>query len=241
MSTPDIRVELTKLVELQELDKKIFDLNQKKGEIPLLLERLQKAFEDKKAGYKSMESNLQKTQLKQKEKEGDLGAKEEGIKKSQSQLGALKTNKEYQAKLAEIESLKADKSIIEEEILKLMDEVETAKKTLDEEKKILAGEEKIHNEERRAVEEQAKNIEASLQAEQGKRQIAAAGVDKKILQAYEHILHGRGGVALVKVSNNSCEGCHMRVPHQVINEIKMYNRLISCENCSRILYLEEGE
>ncbi len=241
MSTPDINAELKKLIELQGLDKRIFDLDQKKREVPLLLERLQKAFEDKKANYKALESNLQKMQLRQKEKEGDLGAKEEGIKKSQSQLGALKTNKEYQAKLAEIESLKADKSVIEEDILKLMDEVEAAKKALDEEKKVLADEEKIYNEEKRAVEEQAKDIEASLQAEQGKRQIAAAGVDKKILQAYEHILSGRGGVALVKVSNNSCEGCHMRVPHQVINEIKMYNRLITCENCSRILYLEEGE
>jgi len=241
LSTPDIRTELTKLVELQGLDKRIFELDQKKRELPLLLERLQKAFEEKKANYKSLESNLQKTQLKQKEKEGDLNAKEEGIKKSQSQLGALKTNKEYQAKLAEIESLKADKSVIEEEILKLMDEVEAAKRALDEEKKVIAEKEKIYNEEKRAVEEQAKNIEASLQAEQGKRQIAAAGVDKKILQAYEHILHGRDGVALVRVSNNSCEGCHMRVPHQVINEIKMHNRLITCENCSRILYLEEND
>lgn len=241
MSTPDISAELKKLVELQGLDKRIFDLKQKRGEVPVLLERLHKAFEDKKTNYKSLESNLQKMQLKQKEKEGDLGAKEEGIKKTQSQLGVLKTNKEYQAKLAEIESLKADKSVIEEEILRLMDEIEAAKKALDEEKKVLAGEEKVYSEEKRAVEEQAKDTDASLQAEEGKRQIAAAGIDKKILQAYEHILHGRGGVALVQVSNNSCEGCHMRVPHQVINEIKMYNRLITCENCNRILYLEEGE
>jgi predicted nucleic acid-binding Zn-ribbon protein len=241
LSTPDISAELKKLVELQGLDKRIFDLNQKKGEVPLLLERLQKAFEDKKANYKSLESNLQKMQLKQKEKEGDLNAKEEGIKKSQSQLGILKTNKEYQAKLAEIESLKADKSVIEEEILRLMDDIEAARKALEDERNVLAGEEKIYNEEKRAVAEQAKDVEGSLQAEEGKRQIAAAGIDKKILQAYERILHGLGGVALVQVSHNSCEGCHMRVPHQVINEIKMYNRLITCENCSRILYLEEGE
>jgi predicted nucleic acid-binding Zn-ribbon protein len=31
----------------------------------------------------------------------------------------------------------------------------------------------------------------------------------------------------------------MHVPHQVINEIKMHDRLIFCENCARILYLQE--
>lgn len=239
MSTTNINEELKKLVDLQELDKQIFGLNQKRTEIPILMEALQKEFEDRKTSYRTMESNLQRMQLKQKEKEGDLSAKEEGIKKSQTQLGILKTNKEYQAKLAEIECLKADKSVIEEEVLRLMDEIETAKKALDGEKKVLAEEEKIYNEKKRGLAERATDMEASLQVQEGKRKIASAGIDKKILKIYEHILHGRVGLALVQVSNNSCEGCHMRVPDQVINEIKMYNHLIICENCSRILYLEE--
>ncbi|MDD5018919.1 MAG: C4-type zinc ribbon domain-containing protein [Candidatus Babeliales bacterium] len=239
MSTPNISEELKKLVELQKMDRQIFELNRKQAEVPVLLEALQKEFEDKKTTYKSLEESKQKMQLRQKEKEGELAAKEEGIKKSQGQLGQLKTNKEYQTKLAEIESLKADKSIIEEEILKLMDEIEQAKSSVENEKKALGDEEKIYNDKKRVIEEQSKEMQAALQALEGRRKIASADVDKKILQMYEHILHGRGGVALVSVINNSCEGCHMRVPHQVIHEIKMYHHLITCESCARILYLEE--
>ena len=56
-------------------------------------------------------------QLKRKELELEMKAGEDDIAKSNIQLTQLKTNKEYQIKLNEIASIKADKSIIEEKIL----------------------------------------------------------------------------------------------------------------------------
>ena len=239
MANINVKEELKKLAELQKLDAKIFSMKQEKAQHPKLLETLGQEFQEKQTAYKQQEDRKQKTQLLQKTKEGELAVKEEGIKKSQGQLGALKTNKEYQAKLAEIESLKADKSVIEEEILKLMDEVEEVKKAVETEKQILTGEEKIYADKKKALENTTRDLEAQISNLDGQRQILASSVDKQVLKNYEHILQGRNGSALVAVKSNSCEGCHMRVPHQVINEIKMYDRLITCENCARILYLEE--
>jgi len=85
----------------------------------------------------------------------------------------------------------------------------------------------------------AKDIDGQLQAIEGKRKILAEQLDKKILEKYEHILPAKEGLALVSVHESSCRGCFMKIPHQVINEIKMYEGLITCETCSRILYLEE--
>lgn len=204
-----------------------------------MLEGLESEFNTKKAKLKSLEEDRQKKQLKQKEKEGELGTKEENIKKSNSHLGQLKTNKDYQMKLAEIEALKADKSVIEEEILKLMDEIDTAKIEIEKEKSLLGTEEKVFAEKKNVITNRGKEIENSLKDLEGKRKILCDSVDKKILARYEHILHGKEGLAIVKVENNSCQGCFMHVPHQVINEIKMHENIITCEICARILYLEE--
>lgn len=239
MTQPNIKDETRKLVALQDLDKKIYDLTREKVEQPGILEGIQKDFDTKKAKFKALEEARQKTQLKQKEKEMELGTKEEGIKKSQGQLGQLKTNKDYQTKLAEIEGLKADKSIIEEDILKYMDEIDVLKKEVDAEKKALENEEKVFGEKKNVVLLRGKEIEGALKDFEGKRKILADSVDKKILERYEHILHGKEGMALAKVLNTSCSGCFMTVPHQVVNEIKMHERLITCGICSRILYLEE--
>ena len=239
MATINIKGELLKLVELQELDIKIYAFAKEKAESPRILENLKNDFELKKAGLKSLEETKQKLLLRQKEKEGELGTKEENIKKSQSQLGQLKTNKDYQTKLAEIEGFKADKSIIEEEILKLMDEGDVTKQALETEKINVAQEEENYNGKKNIIASRLKSIEAGLSELGGKRKILSATIDKKIFEKYEHILNGKEGLAIVKVKNNSCNGCFMHVPHQVINEIKSYDHLISCEICSRILYLEE--
>ncbi len=236
---PNIKEEIAKLVRLQEIDTKIFSLTKEKAEQPKILEEIVMEFETKKAKLRSLEENKQKQQLKQKGHEGELAAKEESIKKTQGQLGALKTNKEYQAKLSEIESLKADKSLIEEEILKLMDDIDALKTAVDSEKKSLEVEEKTFNEKKAAALNKAIEVEAELNNLEGKRKIASEGIGKKTLASYEYILHGKNGLALVKVTNNSCLGCFMHVPHQVINQIKMHDQMIYCESCARILYLEE--
>ncbi len=239
MAAPNIKEEIEKLIELQTIDKSIFDFRREKAAAPGLIDELQKEFDAKKTHLKNLEESRQKLILRQKQKEGDLAAKEEGIKKTQGQLGQLKTNKEYQAKLTEIESLKADKSLIEEEVLKLMDEVETSRPPIEAEKQNLVEEEKKFGSQKNEILNRLKDIDAQLVNLEGKRKILAGTVDKKTLEHYEHILPAKEGVALALVVNNSCRGCFMHVPHQVIHEIKMYDRLIACETCSRILYLEE--
>ena len=64
-------------------------------------------------------------------------------------------------------------------------------------------------------------------------------IDPKMLKEYERILHSRDGLAMVAVKDNSCGGCHMLVPPQVINLIIMYEHIITCEVCNRILYIKE--
>lgn len=238
-SSIKIKEETQKLVQLQEIDRQIFNLNKEKAEQPKILQGLQENFDSKKANLKALEENKQKQQMKQREDEIELGTREENIKKSQNQLGQLKTNKDYQIKLTEIESFKADKSIIEERILKIMDEIDVASKSIETEKEVLKTEEKKYSDEKNALLNRSKEIDAMLGDFQGKRKILSVSIHKRILEQYEHILHGKEGFAIVKVKDNSCYGCFMKVPHQVINEIKMHERLVTCEICSRILYLEE--
>lgn len=241
MSKPNIKEELHKLVNLQKIDKKIFDLNREKGEQPKKLTELESSFEEKKTGLKKLEGDKQKAMLAQKEKEGELAVKEEGIKKSLSQLSQLKTNKEYQAKLTEIEGFKADKSLIEEDVLKLMDEIDVIKGAIENEKKSLLTDEKKFNDEKKIINDKTNEIENELARLNQERQVLSEQIDKKILKQYEHILYAKQGLALVEADDNSCQGCYMTIPHQVINEIKMHERLIICESCARILFLKEDE
>ena len=129
----DLKQEIRKLIELQELDSKIYTLTQEKDITkPAQLDELRNNFQAKKEALSSYEEKVKQLQLKKKEQELDLASKEENVRKAQGQLYQLKTNKEYHAKLSGIESLKADVSVIEEVILNMLEELDKAEQDLEE-------------------------------------------------------------------------------------------------------------
>ncbi len=224
------------LVELQKIDSEIYHLKKEVASHPVLKQKIEVDFEKKKTHLKASEEELKAVQLKQKQKEGDLQVKEEKIKKLQAQLYQLKSNKEYTTMDMEIKGLKADNSVLEEEILKLLDVVDQTKAKSVIEKELLAVEEKKYKEELNRLSHRASEIQVELSTREEKRKAYAPNIDTKLIAQYEKILKGREGLALVPVRNNSCGGCHMELPPQVVNEIQLQDKLIVCESCARILY-----
>ena len=235
-----IKEEIRKLIDVQKIDSQLLTLKKKKEiELPQKLSELKGSLDSKKSNLSLLEDSLKKIQLKRKEKEIDLESKEEAVRKAQAQLYQLKTNQEYKAKLKEIESLKADISIIEEDIIKILDEVEQKTKEIEGAKKKFQEEENEIKKEIAKIEEKTKKLEAEIKNLEDKRKILTSQVDKNILNRYEYLLKHRAGLALVPLKNGSCGGCFMNLPPEITNKIKQYKNLVQCEMCARLLYLEE--
>lgn len=237
--TISIKEQLSGLVQLQDLDGKIYALAKQKERFPLEIAKSQKYFEDKKITLNGLEEKFKNLAVKRKEREGDLASKEENIKKLNTQLAGLKTNKEYHAMQSQIAGLKADNSLIEEDILKMMEEQDKGKVEIAAEKVCLSEEEKKFLEEKKKAEAGIKEIESAINDLAAKRGHILPSIDKRILPVYERILKGKEGLALVKVKDYSCQGCFMAVTPQVVNEIKMLDKIVICEACARMLYIEE--
>ena len=60
-----------------------------------------------------------------------------------------------------------------------------------------------------------------------------------IIKPYERIKKGRGRVALAKIEDGFCGECNMQLRPQVINEVRLRQKAVFCENCARMLYEEE--
>lgn len=239
MEQISIKDQTVKLVELQKIDAEIYQYKKVLAQSPQQLKDLDDDFEDKKKRLQQLQDDLQAKQLARKEREVDLKAKEDEISKANAQLSQLKTNKEYKAKLTEIESFKADQSIIEEKILLLFESIDGVSRHLADEKKFLAEEEKKYLKAKQGIQSEIQELEEKIKILEHKRRQAAAEIASPLLARYERILAGKEGLAIVPVMNGSCTGCYMSVPAQQINEIKKHEDLIYCEMCARILYIEE--
>ena len=228
--------DLQVLQEVQEWDKEIYLLHGTLEEIPFELAEINQKVEQERALLQKLQEELKSLQLKQKEKEGELATKEENIRKYDAQLAQVKTNKEYASLQVEIRSLKADSSLLEEAIINMIDQVEAFQKTLDEQKKKLAVAEAVLNQKKQELEEKSKMIREKIEVLTKQKKEKIKEVNPEIASLYEQIVTKKHGWALVKVEGEVCPACQIQLRPQVVNEAKLKERIIVCDNCSRILY-----
>lgn len=241
MPTANLKSQLKILLQLQSIDSRIYGFNEEKRSQPKEIEVLRAAFEEKKKHMAELEKVALNLQKAKKDAELELAAKEEVTKKFQGQLYSLKTNKEYNTMLQQIQDSKADASRAEDKILEVMEKSESSRKDIEEEKKRLDEEEKNFNTQKKKVDDHLKEIESKLAQQEAERKQIIPEIDKKILSQYDRILQNREGLAIVEVKNSTCMGCNMFVPAQVENLIKMYERIITCEVCNRILFIADEQ
>ena len=238
MQKVNVEEQLVHLIKLQVLDTHLYRMRRDRQAEPKLIEELEIRRNEEQAAVKAIEEKIKASQVKRKQRELDLQSEEEKIKKLQTQLYQLKTNKEYQTMQQEIGGQKADNSRIEDEVLMLMEEAEIFNKDLVKEKALFAEAEKHLIEDKKKIEAEISSLDGEISNLKAQRNDITVLVDKKVLTHYEKVLANRDGLALAAVKSHSCQGCFMNLPPQVINEIKMRDKIVTCESCARILYIE---
>lgn len=239
MTTISVKDQIKRLVELQAMDIEVYRFKVQLREKPAEIKALDAEFEAKKSGLKQREEELKAIQLAQKNNEGELKVKEEAIVKADGQLLQLKTNKEYQIKLLEIESIKADKSLIEEKILLGFDQVEAARKAVDAERAVIASCEKEFAVRKKKIEDDIAIAQDQMKVKESQRSRLTPDVRPDLLARYERILENKEGLAIVPVVDRACGGCFMHLTEQRINEIKRRDEIVTCDMCARIVYLPD--
>ncbi|MGB4520487.1 MAG: C4-type zinc ribbon domain-containing protein [Candidatus Omnitrophota bacterium] len=141
--------------------------------------------------------------------------------------------------LEQIAAAKADASMIEDKLLKVFEQMDKLKADTEQEKQALKEEENKFNEFKKKIEDRVKVIDDRLGVLEAQRNQVAPEIDPKVFGQYERILKNREGLAIVLVKNSTCQGCNMSMPPQVMNLIKMYEAIVTCEICNRMLYIDE--
>lgn len=238
MATASISDQLKALVELQKVDSEAYHLRKEMAAKPAEAARLKEEHGRFAQGLQAAEGKYKALEVKRNEMEMDLGLKEQQVKKLQVQLFQLKTNKEYSAMQKEIEGFKADKSVLEERILLLMEEIDRAKQRLGAEREQLKAREALMAARLKEIEAETQRVRSCLEQLRAARSAVTPKVEPGILSQYERILEHKEGQALVPIRGDACGGCNMVLPPQLINEVQLGGRLVPCESCARILYVE---
>ncbi len=236
-----VQEQISVLIKVQKLDAEIYRLNKEKAAKPAEKQALQQAFSRLGEALKAKEGQSRSLQLKRKDCEMNLQDKEKDIKKYQVQLLQVKTNKEYMSLQKEIEGLRADSSVLEDDILELMEKADKVKVEIGQERQGLVAKEKEMSQETAKIDREIKQIEEKTSSLEKERGALAANVEQGLLSQYERILKAKDGLALVPVVGESCGGCHRVFPPQVINEVQIQDKIVTCDFCARLLYWPDSQ
>ena len=234
-----MREEINRLMDLQVIDRQLQELEQSLTSIAGRVDQLRDEIQHHQAEFDLLSEQDKEITAARKKAERELAEGEVRIRNKRMRLTLVRNDKELQALTHEVESLKDTNARLETELLTSMEgaDVRTARiKELTEaiakgRVDLTAAEKEIAAE----VEELKSNIGKTRKA----REKVAADVDVNLLSRYQMIFNRRGGVAVALAKGGTCQGCRMRLPPQLYNEIQKHLQIHFCPNCQRVLYYEE--
>ena len=230
---------LEKLLLLQERDQRLqtflTEINHgpaEKASLARELETARQRLEDDKTRAKQIE--VERARL-----EVEAGAKRTQIAKYRTQQFETRKNEEYAALKHEIERAEKEIIAIEDRELELMQETENLKPA------IATAEEKFAAEKTRvagltkACDDKVTVLQGRVDGLRSEREAVAAEVrsgDEDLLDLYEKLFAAKMGRAIVPLEGDHCSGCHMKVTPTTMRDARVGTRVVSCEQCGRIVY-----
>jgi len=230
--------QLRLLRELQDIDLELMAIEADKERYPMEIKNLDEKLVSEKEMFKKREERIELLEKERRQKEGDLELEQERMKKAQSKLYDVKTNKEYQALLVEIETLKEINSQREIEILEIMDEIDELKREYGRMQKELQEMEERIGAEKKQLEESLGKVDGALASKKRKRTMVMKKLSTELIALYQTLKEKRR-TAVVPARFGACQGCNMKIPPQMFNEVQKSEAIIVCPSCNRILYWED--
>ncbi len=231
------------LVQLQRVDQVLRANTQAVGSGEERVAELDEAYRVKAAATDEARTAATALGVRQRDLEARLADAENKMKDRRMRITRIRNDKELGLAKREVDLLKEEITGIEAELQQVYEQVEagtTALAALEGELKALA---EARETEAVALKETIERLGADIERDRARRQTLIDTVDETLRGRYEMILSRRGGLAVVAVRDGTCQGCRMRVPPQLYNQIQRNEQVILCPSCQRMLHWqpEQGE
>ena len=232
--------ELESLLELQRQDTLLLDAKRRRDEIPRRREALQSAVTQARATLEQAKRDLDQARLGRRSVEKEVDAFQAEAAKLERQLHDVKTNKEYQAMLHEIEGVKAKRSDQETKILESFDREESLaaavkaaeRRVQEEEARLRQGEEELTRE--------SATLDQQVHSLTQDRDAVKPRVPTTLLSRYERLAGARDGIAVAEIKKGACGACFKALTPHAMQEARRGDIVQTCEACGRIVILVES-
>lgn len=231
----DIKVQIELLKELQQIDLQAHEIDEQLEEIPTQIEELRSEWIVANAELKTCEEGKAVAEKRRRELEAAVEDAKAKLAERESKLYAIKTNKEYQAALKEITDGKRMNKEREDQIIKLMEEIENFSQKITQLSSTVADKENECRKDEDELNNKMFELKKASQEKAAEVDKFRARVDKGLLEKYDFISQ-RYPDPLAVVLKGICQGCFMNIPPQMYIELLRGTKNHFCPSCQRFIY-----
>lgn len=229
-----------KLQQLQEVLSEKYRIEHNLEEIPKQLITKKEVVSRLKRGKAEKEEQAAVFRAKASDLRTKLADTQHVREEAEKRMGAIKTQREFEALEKEINSAAIEEEILRKEAQKEEKALEEIDRAVALDNELILAQEAELEEASKKIEEESAGERRVLQDLKEKEASLTPGMDSELLYKFESIIRNKSGLGIVGVKGGICQGCHIVLPSQFVNQVRAAQAIKFCPYCSRILFYEEG-
>ena len=237
-----MKSELEKLVDLQLTDTKLRLLKAKIETAESRRAEIEQEFEQHAFSIREIQSRRDALHAERAEIEKHIAENKTYLERAERNLKHAQNQKEYETAMREIDAMQKQIATFENTLVEKMTAIEEI------EEEIAQRADEINTIDAKRDEALA-NFEADLaeamaefETTTAKRADVFNTLPPQLASVYNRLAQrSRDGIAVSEVVNGSCSACYISLRPQMHVEVKRGDKIVTCENCTRILYVTEKE
>jgi uncharacterized protein len=234
--------DLDQLIELQTTDT---NLRRLKKSIDSANERrasIEQEFEQHASSIREIQNRRDGLHAKRAELEKEIANNRTYLERAERNLKHAQNSKEYETAMREIDALQKAVAGYETQVVETMELAEGADKEIEERSEEINTLDAKLNEALAEHDAAVAKERAEFDSETKHRESLFANLSPQLASVYNRLAQrSRDGVAVAEVVNGSCSACYMSLRPQMLLEVKRSDEIITCDSCSRILFIRKQE
>lgn len=230
--------ELDKLIELQLTDTNLRRLKRSLESAELRRAEIEQEFEQHAFSIREIQNRRETMNAKRADLEKQIAENKTYLERAERNLKHAQNQKEYETAMRETDALQKQIASFETQVVEIMEEVEGVEKELEERAEEISSLDSKRDAALAEFEAAIAKDKAAFNSATKHRQTAFATLPVRLATVYDRLAQrSRDGIAVAEVVNGACSACYMHLRPQVQLNVKKGDEIITCESCTRILYM----
>ena len=230
--------QVLEILSLQTIDDEIASY---RASIAELERRLQgdEELDEARRGLAEATADRGRIRKDQRRIDGEVAALSDKIASEEKRLydGSIKNPKELTNIQHEVDLLKASRGKLEDELIEILEAVETTGRSHKELTGLVASLEARWQNDQESFTQELRRLQGLLTGAEARREAQKAKVAPRAILMYDDLRRRKGGMAVSRVVGSTCSGCRVSIPDAIRRRVMAAADFAQCPNCERILAL----